>query len=82
MSKQSITVEERKLMRERALGQAWQGENLIEIDPRQPPKEYLDTLIHESLHIIFPELSERKVNTAARKLSALLWKEKYRKVKQ
>lgn len=69
-------------MRERALGQAWQGENLIEIDPRQPPKEYLDTLIHESLHIIFPELSERKVNTAARKLSALLWKEKYRKVKQ
>ena len=30
-----ILVTDKKLGRERAAGQAWQGENLIEIDPRQ-----------------------------------------------
>ena len=29
-------------------------ENIIEIDPRQTPSEYLDTAIHEKLHLIFP----------------------------
>jgi len=75
-----ILVTDKKLGRERAAGQAWQGENLIEIDPRQSHKDYMDTLIHESLHIFFPDWSEYKVKTTAKKIAAVLWDENYRKV--
>ena len=44
-----IRVKERKLGRHKAMGLA-HPDGLIEIDPRTPPKEYLDTLIHELLH--------------------------------
>lgn len=75
-----ILITDKKLGRERASGQAWQGENLIEIDPRQSHKEYMDTLIHESLHIFFSDWSEQKVKKTAKKLTSVLWNENYRKV--
>ena len=40
----------------------------------------MDTLIHESLHIFFPDWSEYKVKTTAKKITAVLWDENYRKV--
>jgi hypothetical protein len=75
-----ITIIEKKLGREKALGLAYQGEGLIEIDPRQSNKAYLDTLIHEGLHILFPDWSEYKVKKSANKMSEILWKSGYRKV--
>lgn len=77
-----MKVVERKLGRERALGQARFDKNLIEIDPRQPSKEYLDTVLHEGLHLIFPELTERKVAAASRKLTRLVWKVGFRRIHQ
>jgi len=74
-----VIIKERKLGRERAMGQAFQGENLIEIDPRQSNKEYMDTLIHESLHIMFPDWTENKVMKTSNKLANILWDENYRK---
>lgn len=74
-----MKIVERKLGRERALGQAFKEDKLIEIDPRQPSKEYLDTVLHEGLHIVFPTLTERRVAAVSRKLSKLVWKQGFRR---
>jgi hypothetical protein len=70
----------RKLGKEKALGQAFADENLIEIDPRQKPKSLFDTEIHEFFHIRFPDWSETKVKKEARIFRDYLWKLKYRKI--
>jgi len=73
-----VEIIERKLGREKALGQAW--DDLVEIDPRQCSKEYLDTAIHELLHIAQPELSESKVVRVSRLISSKLWKLGFRRI--
>jgi hypothetical protein len=73
-----VEIIERKLGRERALGQAW--DDLVEIDPRQCSKEYLDTAIHELLHVAQPELSESKVVRVSRLISSKLWKLGFRRI--
>ncbi len=75
----AFRIVERKLGRERALGQSIHGERLIEIDPRQHGKSYLDTLVHEALHLVFPDLAEREVGRAARRLTEVLWTSGYRR---
>lgn len=77
-----VKVIEKKLGKN--LGQVMRaaGELEIEIDPRQSPKEYLDTLIHEALHIARPELSEDCVTKTATELTRVLWQQNYRKVSQ
>jgi len=75
-----IKVVERKLGRERAWGQSWQGEGLVEIDPRQNAKEYLGTCIHETLHELLPNHSEKFIEKAEFTLLRVLWKLGYRKV--
>ena len=64
------------------VGQCWpgSGDNVIEIDPRQSPKDYFDTLIHEMIHEIFPKAKERKVLNAGTSIANLLWRLGYRKV--
>ena len=75
---------ERKLGREQALGQATVGggpaRGLVEVDPRQSAKEYLDTLIHELLHILKPHWSEDHVATTANVLATKIWTAGYRRV--
>lgn len=63
------------------LGQCWPGTRtyIIEIDPRQFPKEYMDTVIHETLHEIFPQKSEAAIVKAANTLTNVLWKLQYRR---
>lgn len=78
MSRRTKVVE-RKLGREHALGEAFQGLNEIHIDPRQPPKEYLDTLVHESLHLAFPDLNEEAVSDGATMVARILWAQNFRK---
>lgn len=77
-------VIEKKLGRERALGQTVKEHPraVIQIDPRQKPKSYLGTLIHEKLHIMFPDWSESKIIRAEKELTDLLWENHYRQVKQ
>ena len=76
-----VRIIEKKLGRERALGQAWAGLDVIEIDPRQDERERLDTLIHELLHVMMPEWSEETVVEAAKWLSRHLWKQRYRRMR-
>lgn len=80
--KNRLKIVERKLGRERAHGQCWKGENLIEIDPRQTARGYLNTLIHETLHCIFPAMSESTVNRAASKICRVVWERDFRRLKK
>lgn len=77
-----IRIVERKLGHERAMGQAWKGIGLIEIDPRQSSHSYLNTLIHEGLHMCFPDMSESKVSKTAYRLSSLVWRQNFRRIKK
>ncbi len=80
MSRKNPKVINKKLGRNRAVGQMVYDKNVIEIDPRQTPQDYLDTLIHEKLHHLFPDWAEDEILTKANSLSEFLWNENYRKV--
>jgi hypothetical protein len=51
----------------------------ILIDPRQSPRQYLDSIIHELLHWVSPDWKEAKVKDAARLMTRELWKAGYRR---
>jgi hypothetical protein len=61
-------------------GFALKTRNKILIDPRQKGRTYMDTLIHEKLHILFPDWSETKVLSTAREITGMLWLHSYRRV--
>jgi len=77
-----IKLVERKLGREKAHGLAHQGDGVIEIDPSQDSKEMLDTILHEAMHILEPNLAEMKVRAYAKRLSGLLWKDRWRRIER
>ena len=74
----------RPLGKERAWGQATTDplHPVIEIDPRLSPRRELETLTHESLHLAFPEMSEKEVDRAGKVISTVLWQENYRRIVQ
>jgi len=80
-SSKKIQVVERKLGRQRAVGQAWREDNIIDIDPRQTSKEYFLTLIHERVHLLYPSWSEKEVIELEKGLGEFLWKHKVRIIK-
>lgn len=61
-------------------GLAFMGKNKILIDPRQRGRAYMDTIIHEKLHLLFPDWSENKVLKTAREITSVLWNHSYRRV--
>jgi hypothetical protein len=66
------------------VGQCWpfgKGTHELEIDPRQCPKDYLDTVIHEASHCLFPKKKEKAILRAATSIANLLWRLGYRRVK-
>ena len=83
--KKSTKVIEARLGKYRVNGKYVYGfalinKNKILIDPRQNARCYLDTLIHEKLHLLFPTWSESRIGKTARELSLLLWEHAYRRV--
>ena len=52
---------------------------VVSIDPRQPEDEMIDTMVHEFLHVAFPQMPEGKVATAATLIADNLWKQGYRR---
>ncbi len=77
-----VTVIERKLGREGNDGQVYFKARLIEVDPRLPPKRWLSALIHESVHLAFPDASEEAVLKADRTITAILWNAGVRRTHQ
>ena len=77
-----VRIVERRLGREKALGQAWVGAGLVEVDPRQPERERLDTIVHELLHHLEPDWDEQRVAVSAAWLATVLWRQGYRRIRQ
>jgi len=73
-----LKIIEKKLGRQSAWG--LYDNNLIEIDPRQTSKRYLDTCIHELLHHVDPTLSESKVSKIAGIIANGLWQQNFRRI--
>jgi len=80
--RRKIEVIERPLGREKALGLAWVDKNKIEIDGRLKSKQYLNTLIHELLHIYNSNWSETKVDQTATEMCNIIWSKNYRRIKR
>jgi hypothetical protein len=77
----TIRITERKLGKERAMGQVTHGKvPHIEIDPRQKSADRLDTVIHECVHIIWPELPEEAVIKVGNRISSVLWADGWRRI--
>lgn len=63
-------------------GLACKEANTIEIDPRiSGPQERLRVTVHEALHIADWKAGEGKVDRISREITAVLWKQGYRKKK-
>ena len=79
--RKKIKVFEKKLRRERCVGTAEFATLIIQIDPRQNSKSYLDTLIHEMLHLYNPQWSETRVSETANEMTRVIWDANYRRLK-
>ena len=82
--KRDIRVEAKKLGRRRykgyqIIGWAEEGANKIEIDSRLKKLQRLETIIHEILHLAFPNSSESQILKAEKMVGRTLWKQGYRK---
>jgi hypothetical protein len=77
-------VRERKLGREKACGLFWAEGRLgmIEIDPRLPAKDRLETVVHECLHNYNRRWSEAKVTKTAADIAKILWRDRYRRIEK
>jgi hypothetical protein len=74
----------RPLGKERAWGQATTdpAHPVIEVDPRLSPRRELEVLVHEAIHICWPDKNEKDVDRAGKVISAVLWQENYRRILQ
>lgn len=76
-----LNIKEKKLARHNAWGLFYHASKKIEIDPRQASRHYLYVLIHELLHMSFPELTEEGVVRAARLIAKGVWQQNFRRIK-
>lgn len=76
-----IKLLERKLGREKADGQAWLDRGLIEIDPRQNEQARLDTVVHETLHVLLPDFHEAAVRLITARVAGVIWQDGWRRVR-
>jgi len=80
MAKLKLKIKERKLGKHQAVGLYYEGKRLIEIDPRQCAKKYLNTLIHEILHDRLPKASEGQVSRIAGMITEASWRARFRRI--
>lgn len=74
-----IKIKYRKLGKTKTWGMA-HSDGLIEIDQRLKGKKHLEIVIHECLHILFPQADEEEIVSKSVTLCNTLWHEKYRRV--
>lgn len=74
-----IKVKYSKLGKQKVWGFA-HSDGLIEIDEKLKGKKHLEILVHECLHILYPNDSEEEIVTKSVILTNTLWFEKYRRV--
>ena len=81
----TIKVRYQKLGREGVLGLADLDTGEITIDPRQPSRELLGTLLHECIHLLAddmgkPDWPEDRVIEWEEKMRDVVWQAGFRKV--
>lgn len=69
----------RKLGRNKAWGLSNDATGTIEIDPRCKGIKDIEILLHESLHIVAPFLSEEAVSALAAEQARVIWGQGYRR---
>ena len=74
-----IKIIYKKLGREQAHGIA-ESDGNIYLDPRLKGKKHLEILLHEVLHLLYPNDSELAIIKKSITLTKVLWKEGYRRV--
>lgn len=77
--RKSISIIRRKLGREKADGLTM-GDGRIYVDPRQSGADELDTVLHELLHHVCPDMSEEAVAEKSAIMAKSMWKDKWRRV--
>jgi len=75
-----IKIIYKKLGREKVYGFANLGDNEIEIDNRLKGKKLLELIIHESLHILYPEAEEDEIENNSITLTNTIWHENFRRI--
>lgn len=82
--RKAVKVVDLKLGRHRCIGLAVEedGKQAIFVDPRQPERERLNTLIHEAIHLADFDLPEAKVIRLANKAADVVWDQGYRRTAQ
>lgn len=61
-------------------GYAHIHENKIELYHKLKGKKHLEILLHEKLHIIFPDLDESAIKRISKDMCGFLWDQGYRLV--
>ena len=79
--KNMIKVKYKKLGKEKVWGLA-DSQGIIYIDSRLNGKKHLEILIHETLHLLYPEDSEDEVVERSIILTNLIWKQRYRRLEE
>lgn len=74
-----IHVEYKKLGG-RSWGWAHHDDFFIEVDERAKGKKRFEIIVHEALHLIFPEKTEEQIIKAGVMLTNTLWHEGYRAI--
>jgi hypothetical protein len=78
-----IKIVDKRLGQYRAFGMT-DGET-IEIDPVQGglgSKQRLDSVIHEGLHCVLPTHSEMQIRGYTKRLTCLLWRDRWRRIEK
>ena len=60
-------------------GLAFQDEHRIELDPYLTDQTLLDIAIHETTHVVAPDLSEEAVDRIGRACADILWRLGFRR---
>lgn len=73
-------VQEKDLTADDVWGWATKEDFEVEIEKNQPSREYLNTLIHEMLHCLLPDLNEGQIDKMATMLADEIWRRRFRRL--
>ena len=76
-----IKVKYKKLGKEKVWGLA-DSQGIIYLDSRLKGKKHLEILIHETLHLLYPEDSEDEIVEKSIVLTNVIWKQRYRRLEE
>ena len=76
-----IKVKYKKLGKEKVWGLA-DSQGIIYLDSRLKGKKHLEILIHETLHLLYPDDSEDEIVEKSIILTNIIWKQRYRRLEE